>query len=161
MPWSKSSERTVEAYKELLGDFIPSRRKSMDLIAREQLIRGNILKYDFTKRQMIILMFLMTYSFNLCKEWAYIPKLNFFEVAGISFKKIRGELNKLIRMNVIEENKEESTFRISEPKLWKCHSNEVFDENKSRDLFLINLQHAGVDITPIKQKLIKMDDNFF
>lgn len=158
MPWSKSYERTIEAYRDLLGDIIPNRRKSIELIAREQLIRGSLLKYDFTKRQLTILMFLMTYSFNLCKEWAYIPMLKDFSVGGISFKKIRNELNQMIKMGVIEWNKEETLFRIREPQFWKCPINEGYDDNRSRQLFLLNLQHSGVDVTPITQKLKDMDE---
>lgn len=158
LPWASSTyERTIEAYQELLGDIIANRRKSIDLIAREQLIRGSLLKYDFTKRQLIILMFIMTFSFNLCKEWAFIPKLSDFEVAGISKFKIKNELIKMLNMRVIEWNQEENLFRITEPKYWDTSINVGYKDKRSRDLFLLNLEHAGMDISPIIQKIKKMD----
>jgi hypothetical protein len=99
----------------------------------------------------------MTFSFNLSKDWAYIPKLKDFSVAGISFKKIRNELNQLLNMNVIEENKEENTYRIKEPQFWNCDVIANYDDERSRELFLLNLEHGGVDIVPIVQKLREMD----
>jgi hypothetical protein len=101
----------------------------------------------------------MTFSFNLSKEWAYIPKLKDFSVGGISFKKIRNELNQMIKMGVIEWNKEESLFRIQEPQFWNCSHNKEYDDDRSRELFLMNLQHGGVDVAPIIQKLREMDGN--
>src|SRR5205085_8025734 len=99
MPWAKLTyDRTVSVYKDLLEETLINHQKDIDLIIRELLVRGEILKHDFTKRQLTILMFIITFSFNYGKETAYIPKLQDFEVAGISKKHIKNELNKLMEM---------------------------------------------------------------
>ena len=158
MPWAKNTyQRTVTAYKDLLEDTIINHQKDIDLLVKELLIRGDILKHDFTKRQLIILSFILTFSYNYGKEWAYIPKLSDFSIAGISFKKIREELNKLLRMSVIEVNEKENLFRIQEPRFWSCPYNKEYDDNRSRELFLLNLEHAGIDVSPIIVKIREME----
>lgn len=160
MPWSKSSERNIEAYNEIIKELFTTRRKSLDLVAVEQLVRGNILKYNFTKRQMNILLFIVTFSFNLTKEWAYIPRLSDFEVAGISKFKIKDEINKMMDMNVIEWNQEENLFRVKEPRFWSVPLNMGYKDQRSRELFLLNLEHGGFDTKHVEKKFKEMD-NFF
>jgi hypothetical protein len=159
VPWAKNTyQRTIEVYKDVLGDVLINNQKDIDLIVKELLIRGEILKHDFTKRQMIILMFIITFSFNYGKDYAYIPKLQDFEVAGISKKHIKNELDKLIGMNIINRNKEEGLFSINEPRLWKnCPYNAGYNDARSQELFVLNLQHAGIDVVPIIRKLKQMD----
>jgi hypothetical protein len=160
MPWAKLSyERTVKVYKEVLQDTLINHQKDIDLIVKELLIRGEILKHDFTKRQLTILMFLITFSFNYGKEYAYIPKLQDFEIAGISKKHINDELKKLLNMKVIEWNKEDHLFKINEPRFWvDCPYNAGYNDDRSRELFMLNLQHAGIDVMPIIQKLKQMEE---
>ncbi|MEH7116128.1 replication protein [Neobacillus vireti] len=159
MPWAKHTySRTVEVYKEMLEDVLINHQKDIDLIVRELLIRGEILKHDFTKRQMTILMFIITFSFNYGKDYAYIPKVQDFEVAGISKKHIKGELDKLLGMRVISWKKEEGLFAINEPRFWEnCPYNAGYNDARSQELFVLNLQHAGIDVVPIIQKLKQMD----
>jgi hypothetical protein len=69
MPWAKLTyDRTVNVYKDLLEDTLINHQKDIDLIIKELLVRGEILKHDFTKRQLTILMFIITFSFNYGKE---------------------------------------------------------------------------------------------
>lgn len=159
MPWAKHTyERTVKVYKEVLKDILENHHHDIDMTAKELLIRAEILKHDFTKRQMIILMFIITFSFNYGKEWAYIPKLQDFEIAGISKRKIKNEIDKLLEMNVIEWNKEENLFRLQEPRFWDAPYNYGYNDDRSRELFLLNLQHAGFDVSPIIQRLKNMEE---
>jgi hypothetical protein len=159
VPWAKNSyNRTVHVYKEVLQDVLINHQKDIDLIVKELLIRGEILKHDFTKRQLTILMFLITFSFNYGKDYAFIPKLQDFEIAGVSKKHIKAELEKLLDMNVITWSKEESLFAINEPRLWTdCPYNAGYNDDRSQELFMINLKHAGIDVTPIIQKLKEME----
>lgn len=161
MPWAKIYERNVEAYQTILEDLIPKRRKSMDLIVKEQLIRGNLLKHNFTKRQWIIIMFVLSFSFNHAKEWAYIPRLVDFEVAGISKFKIKAEIDKLLEMGILEWKQEEHLFRIQEPKFWRAPLNMGYKEQRGRELYMLNLRHAGIDTTDIEEKIKKMEHDFF
>lgn len=157
MPWAKETyERTVTVYKELLKDFMCDSKKDIDLVTKEWLVRTEILKHDFTKRQLVILSFIITLSFMFGKENALIPKLQDFEIAGISKKKIKEEISKLEAMNVIKWNSDDNTFTILEPRLWNAPYNAGYNDNRSRELFLLNLKHAGVDIDPIIEKLKQM-----
>jgi hypothetical protein len=159
MPFARLSyERTVKVYKEVLEETLINHHQDIDLTVKELLIRGEILKHDFTKRQMVILMFIITFSYNYGKEYAYIPKVQDFEIAGISKKHINDELKKLLSMKVIDWNKEEKLFKINEPRFWEnCPYNSGYNDERSRELFMLNLQHAGIDVMPIIQKLKEMD----
>jgi hypothetical protein len=64
-------------------------------------------------------------------------------------------------MGVIEWNKDDSLYRIREPQFWQCPVNQGYDDTRSRELFLMNLQHSGVDVSPIIEKLKQMDGDFF
>jgi hypothetical protein len=163
VPWAKQTyERTVKVYKDVLEDTLMNHQKDIDLLVKELLIRGEILKHDFTKRQLTILSFIITFSFNYGKEWAYIPKLSDFSVAGISIKHIRSELNKLIEMNIITENKEESLYSVNEPRYWRnAPYNYGYNDQRSQELFLLNLDHAGIDVSPIIQKLKNIESILF
>lgn len=159
MPWAKFTyERTVEAYKDVLEETLLNHQKDIDLIVKELLFRAQVLKHDFTKRQLNILSMIVTFSYNYGKDYAFIPKLKDFSIAGISEKHIRNELDKLIGMNVISENKEENLYRIIEPRFWKeIPYNSGYNDDRSRELFLLNLEHAGIDVTPIVRKLKQME----
>lgn len=150
-------ERTVKVYKEVLNDVLSNHHRDIDLTAKELLIRGEILKRDFTKRQMIIIMFILTFSYNYGKEWALIPRLSDFEIAGISKYKIRAEINKLLEMNVIEINEEQNLYSLQEPSLWKAPYNVGYKDERSRELFMLNLKHAGFDVEPMIEKLKEME----
>jgi hypothetical protein len=158
MPWAKVAyERTNKVYKDLLSEPITELRKDLDLTVKELLVRTEILKHDFTKRQLSILMLIITLSYIYGKEYAVIPKLQDFELTGISKKHIKSELTKLIEMNVIEWIKENNLFRIQEPRFWvNAPYNSGYNDRRGRDLFLLNLRHAGIDTTKIEEKLNKL-----
>lgn len=151
-------ERTVKVYQEVLGDIFVNLETDSRLSTKKLLVRTELLKHNFTKRQMIIIMFIITFSFLYGKEWALIPKLQDFEIAGISKRKIKIELDKLIEMNVIKWNKEENLFKVEEPRFWNAPYNYGYNDDRSRELFLLNLEHAGIDITPVIAKLKTMEE---
>lgn len=159
MPWAKKTyELTTQIYKEFLPKMLERRNGDLDLVIKELLIRAEILKHDFTKRQLTILMFIITFSFNYGKPSAYVPKLSDFEIAGIHRSKIKKELTKLIDMNIIEWNQEDHEFSIIEARFWKdVPYNYDYNDDRSRQLFFLNLEHAGIDIQPILEKLKKME----
>lgn len=158
MPWAKNTyERTIKAYKEVLHDVLINHHQDIDLTAKELLLRGEILKHDFTKRQMVIIMFIMTFSYNYGKEIAYIPKLKDFAIAGISERKIKNEIDKLLEMNVIKWDKENGLFSFKEPRFWTAPNNVGYNDDRSRELFLLNLDHAGIDVSEIIQKLKEIE----
>lgn len=126
---------------------------NLDLIIRELVIRAEMFKYDFTKRQMVIIMFIITFSFNIGKEAAYIPRLNDFYIAGISPTKVKSELEKLVNMSVIDWNQKENIFRIRDSREWNVSLNVGYSNARAIDLFFKNMDHAGVDVVKMIEKL--------
>jgi len=50
----------------------------------------------------------------------------------------------MISMGVIEWIKEENLFKINDPDLWEnVPYNSGYNENRSKDLFIVNLKHSG------------------
>jgi hypothetical protein len=153
MPWTKlNEEQTFNAYKEIFLETQKCADKDDNLTVKSFMIRAELLKHDFTKRQMIIVMFIFTFSYLYGKEWALIPKLQDFEICGISKTKVKFELKKLIDMQVIEWKQEENLFGIKDPQLWLAEYNSGYNDMRSKELFLLNLRHAEVDVTGIIEK---------
>jgi Bacteriophage replication protein O len=148
MPWAHLTfERMKSVYAELIKIIHDGRHMSVEISAMETLIRAEYAKRDFTKRQLKIIAMIFGLSYPFGKEWAVIPKMRDFELCGISKIKIRKELEVLIEMGVVEWKPEEHMFKITDPRNWTgapYHSG--YNDDRSRELFLINLKHADIDI---------------
>jgi hypothetical protein len=154
MPWGNFTYYdTLSVYSDLLNEAYGKRE--IDLIIKESVVRAEMFKYDFTKRQMIIIMFIITFSYNCWKDVAYIPKLKDFSIAGISPTKIKQELDRLVDMNVIEWNRKENTFRIKDTRLWEVPYNSGYNDKAAIDLYFKNLEHSGMDVSKLIKKLKK------
>lgn len=157
MPWAgKSYERTIKVYKELLKETIKEIDSDIDLKIKDLLIRADIQKRDFTKRQMNILYLILSLSFPYGKEKALL-KPNDFSLTGVPLKIIKGELEKLIEMNIIEWDQDFNEFSVKEARFWKAPYHKHYDDKESQRLFILNLRHAGVDTTLILEKLKEMN----
>ncbi|MFL6479342.1 MAG: replication protein [Bacillales bacterium] len=162
MPWAKMTrKRIMTVYKELFNKIV-MRERDVDLTVKEVLIRTEILKRDFSKRQLSILSLIMTFSYFYGKDSAIIPKLKDFSLAGVSQTKITGELTKLVDMGVITWNRGKDTneFAINDPTEWRTPYHSTYDDIRSRELFFLNLRHAGIpfDIDALMQKVMADDD---
>jgi hypothetical protein len=154
MPWAKMThDRMNGVYHKLLEDIHSGKHKTMDFTIKEMLVRAEFLKRDFTKRHLKILSMIFTLSFQYGKEWALIPKMRDFELAGISKVKIRSEIDQLIEMNVIEWNQKENTFRITNPLGWTAPYHNGYSDERSRELFFLNLKHANINVDDILKSL--------
>jgi hypothetical protein len=160
MPFAKNThERTEKVYKKFLKEAIIKINGNYDLRIKELLIKSDIQKRDFTKRQLNILSLIITFSYNYGKETAILKPTD-FSLCGIPSKKIIGEINKLIELNVIKWDKDFNEFSIVEPRFWdNVPFHDHFDEKRSIELFLLNLRHAGIDVTEIIQELNKLEDH--
>jgi hypothetical protein len=161
MPWAKMThERIITVYKELFDKLILKER-DVDLAIKEVLIRTEILKRDFTKRQLSILSLIMTFSYFYGKEYAWIPKLKDFSLAGVSQTKIKDELTKLVGMNVItwHRGKDTNEYAINDPRYWTTPYQSGYDDLRSRELFFLNLKHAGIpfDVDALMKKVMADD----
>lgn len=145
-----------EAYREAVKAYVQTIRGHLreledEYIVKEMMIRGEVLKRDFTKRQQNIIWFIYTFSFYYGKDKALIPRLQDFELCGIGRTKIKQELDKLINMNVIEHNELLSLYGITDPSKWLAPYHAGYNPSRSQELFLLNLRDAGVPV----EKLIK------
>ena len=153
MSWAHHThERMVNVYGEIIEEVQAKHSENIDLILMEQLVRAEVLKRDFTKRQMNIIGFIHTFSFAYGKEWALIPKMKDFEIAGISSIKIRNEIDQLIEMGVVNWNQEEMLFSINDPRIWTAPYHSTYNDVRSRELFALNIQHAGIDMGKLLEK---------
>lgn len=154
MPWARSTyERLVTLYPELLKTL--KEKQSDAMMYADLLIRAEILKRDFTKRQQKILGMIYTFSYAYGKEWALIPKMRDFEICGVSKIKIRKELDQLVEMDIIEWNEEAHLFRMKDPREWKAAYISSYNDNRSRELFILNLRHANVDVDSLVESILK------
>jgi hypothetical protein len=156
--WRETTyRRVVNVYKDLLKDSILSIETNLDLKIKEYMIRAEIQKRDFTKRQLNILSLIITFSFNYGKEAALL-QISDFALTGLSVKKCRGELDQLIDMGVITWNTDFNEFSINDPLQWNnVPYHKHYDDKRSQELFFLNLRHAGVDINPILEKIKQLN----
>jgi Bacteriophage replication protein O len=162
MPWANlTHERIQTMYKDIIEDRAVKNR-DMDLLIKEMLVRAEILKRDFTKRQLVVLSVIVTFSYFYGKDSALIPKLQDFSLAGISPTKIKDELTKLEDLGVIDWKRGKGTneFSIKDPRSWTVPYHTNYDDRRSKELFILNLKHAGapVDIDSLAQRAITEDD---
>jgi hypothetical protein len=146
MPWSKLSRHKLPAAYKALFDKIIMKKRDPEMTVREVFIRTQILKYDFTKRQLCILSTIITFSYFYGKKTAWIPKLKDFSLSGVSPTKITGELEALVDMNVItwHRGKDFNEFEINSPTEWRAPYHSGFDSRRSEELFFLNLKHADI-----------------
>lgn len=151
MSWAhQTHERMVNVYGSLVEEF--QSKNDTDLAMKELLIRAENLKRDFTKRQMNIIGLIFTFSFAYGKEWALIPKMKDFELTGISSIKIRNEIDQLVEMGVVKWKQEEMLFSINDPREWSAPYHKTYSDVRSKELFILNVQHAGIDMTKLVEK---------
>jgi hypothetical protein len=148
MPWAnQTNERIQTLYRGIVEEKAVNNR-DFDQIVKEMLVRAEILKRDFTKRQLVILSLIVTFSYFYGKDSAIIPKLKDFELAGISATKVTGELTKMVEMGVITwiRGKDTNEFSINDPREWKAAYHKKYNDGRSRELFALNLKHAGITL---------------
>jgi hypothetical protein len=153
MPWKKLSfERQIKLYKGALEEIQNKNAVDSDMLIKGFLLHAEILKHDFTKRQISILMGLYTYSYALYKETTYVEKLSDFSLVGISITKIKSELQKLEDMNVLHWDRENNLFSIKDFHEWDVPYRTGFSEERARIVFAQNIEHAGVDLSAMIEK---------
>lgn len=146
MPWAKISSDEIDFFMDVLRRIGAKKIKNPETTKRELLIRGEVLRRNFTKRQMNILSFILSFSLYLGKEKAIIPKMRDFEIAGIGKDKIRQELIQLVELKVLNWNQEEKSFAILDPWEWRVKYHAGYNHERGIELFLLNLNDAGIEL---------------
>lgn len=146
MHWSEIGyDRLVTLYNDIILNIGKKKRDNLEIPRFEMLYRAEVLRRDFTKRQLKIISMIQSLSGYIGKERAIVPKMKDWEIAGISKIKARAELIKLVEMNVIDWNEEENSFAIKDPREWtgvNFHSG--YNNERAREIFMLNLKDSGV-----------------
>lgn len=99
-----------------------------------------IIRRDFSKRQLAILQLILRLSYGCRKKTATIPKLKDFEVCGVGKTNITQELKYLTTTKVIVWDKEENTFTFNKDyDMWQISPVKGWDEEVFKELLHINL----------------------
>jgi hypothetical protein len=156
--WNKLTyDEQIKLYKDAIDEIKIKNSIDSDMLIKALLVRAEILKHDFTKRQINILMGIYTYSYALYKESTYVEKLSDFSLMGISITKVKSEIQKLEDMNVLHWDRENHLFSIKDFHEWNAPYRAGFNEDRARVVFAQNLVHAGVDIAALVERLNKKD----
>lgn len=143
MPWAKMCyEEVKQFYSKVLPKLGQKKFHNPHIPQRELMVRAEVLRRDFTKRQLNIISMILTFSYYAGKEKAIIPKMQDFEIAGISKIKIRNELIQLVEMNVIEWNEEENTFTFRDIRDWEVKYHSGYNHDRAIELFDLNVKDS-------------------
>jgi hypothetical protein len=156
LSWAENTHDRIQTiYKELFDNYVVTNRNH-EFWLREVMVKAELLKRDFTKRQLSIISAIITFSYPYGKASALIPKLKDFALAGVLPTKIASELTKLVNLNVItwERGKDSNEFSINDPREWLASYHNHYNDIRSRELFFLNLKHAGIplDIEAMRRK---------
>jgi hypothetical protein len=152
VPWANLTAERTKIYKKYLKKDIENIEDNFDLKMKDILIRAEIQKRDFTKRQLNILSLIITFSYPYGKEKALLKPTD-FSLAGVPMKIIKSELEKMIELNIIEWDQDFNEFSVKEAKLWKAPYHQYYDDKRSQELFVLNLRHAGIPVAEMLEEL--------
>lgn len=101
-------------------------------------IYDEVLRRDFSKRQVSIIQLIMRLSIRNEQPYARIPKLKCFQLCGLSPTKIQHELQQLVELNVLEWDRNE-VYKISKNfSEWKVKVVKSWDEKSFQELLEMN-----------------------
>lgn len=143
--------RAMTAYQDIIDEVFENRDK--EFILEEVMMRAEILKRNFTKRQLIIIWTIKAFSYPYGKRKALLPKLKDFEVVGIQQSKIKEELVKLKEMSIIDYDESVGYYWLQDPRKWKAQYQKSYDNTRSIELFMLNISDAGIDIEKLLKKI--------
>lgn len=145
MSWTKmGQERLTALYKDTILKILKKKFENLHIPEQEMLYRAEVLRRNFTKRQLKIISMIHTLSYYIGKERAIIPKMRDWEIAGISKIKARSELTKLVELNVVDWNEEDNSFALKHPLEWEVEYHSGYNNERARELFILNLKDSGV-----------------
>lgn len=94
---------------------------------------------NFTKRQLKILGFIYLFAIHNENMDCYIPTLASFENVGIAKTKIRQEIEKLEKLNVVSWDRKNMTFTINvDTENWKVDFCENYKPGKIKQIYTLN-----------------------
>lgn len=113
--------------------------KNNDWIKATEIWVQNIICRDITKRQFKILGLIHLLCIHNKRMECRIPTLTSFEVTGVSRHKIRSEIEKLEKINIVSWDREKMIFKINvDIDTWKVPFSETYKPSKLETLFTLN-----------------------
>ncbi|WP_026572470.1 replication protein [Bacillus sp. UNC438CL73TsuS30] len=149
MPYAKYFHKRLESFYSKVLPLIGKKKFEQPCLSNQEMfIRMEVLRRNFTKRQMNIISMILSLSFYIGKEKAIIPKMRDWEIAGISKIKARSELTQLVELGVIEWDEEKNIFSLTDPRGWKVKYHSGYNDERASEIFLLNLKDTGILIVP-------------
>lgn len=103
-------------------------------------IWDEIIRRDFTKRQKDILQLVIRLSYGCNKKSAHIPMMQDFGICGVTKNHIKGELNYLKEMKVLNWSQDEMIFSFNKDyNVWQARPVRQWDDERFKELLHINL----------------------
>lgn len=152
---AKAYEIGTAAFVKVIG----SQRITNEIKTLDFMIRADITKRKFTKRQLNVLIFICNYSFNFGKRDAVFPQVKDFEVCGVSNSKIKEVLDSLVEDNVIQINKDEKRYSVNNPSEWKTVYHSEYKEQRTQELFLLNSRDANIGVGDLIKAIAKIKED--
>lgn len=104
-------------------------------------IYNECIRRDFSKRQLNIILLILRLSYGCRKKYCEIPKLNYFEVAGINKVDIKKELKFLKSCKVINWDEEKNYFSLNKDfEKWQVSPVKNWDDERFKFLISYNLK---------------------
>jgi hypothetical protein len=145
VPWARTTyERITTKYNEAIKRIGKKKAEDLNIPKQEMLLRIEVLRRDFTKRQLKIISMLLTLSYYVGKKQAIVPKMQDWEIAGISKIKARTELMQLKEMNVINCDEEQNLFSLKDPREWKVKFHSGYNDERADEILVLNMKDSGV-----------------
>lgn len=117
-------------------------------------LMDEIIRRDFSKRQLAILHFIIRLSYGCQKKDCVVEKLIDFEIAGIHKSDIKKELNYLCNTKVIIWDQENNLFSLNKDyEKWQINPSKGWDEERMDSLLHQNIKRKKVGETPTIQKI--------
>ncbi|MFS0822144.1 replication protein [Bacillus sp. 1P02SD] len=121
-------------------------------------LMDEIIRRDFSKRQLAILHLIIRLSYGCHQKDCLIDKMNVFEIVGIYKGDIKRELDYLVEAKVIKWDKNENIFSVNKNhEMWKIDSCKRWDKQKLDYLIHNNLKRKKVSetLTKLKKRVSK------
>ncbi|PGO60625.1 replication protein [Priestia megaterium] len=144
MPWARQiSNELLRVNSKAIRLYYGER--DVDIMLKELIVRTETLQRNFTKRQQKIILFITILSYPFNKTSALVPNVQDFCLCGIGASKIRGEIDKLVDLNVIEHDEEKRLYTIKDPKYWEVPRHSLYVGSRAEELVELNMRDAGFE----------------
>ncbi|MBM7585815.1 phage replication O-like protein O [Bacillus pakistanensis] len=120
-------------------------------------LMNEIIRRDFSKRQLAILHFIIRLSYGCHRKDCIVKRFNFFELAGLNKSDVKKELKFLRECRVVNWDENTMTFSLNKDyEKWQINPSKGFEKEKFDQLIHENLkQKVGEIPTKSSEKVSK------